>query len=172
MTAYLKRHSTKAQPYISLAQLYFSPPAPGSAEPAKARELLERALKAIPKSTESVHITLISKFAQMEFKYGDPERGRTIFENLFVTYPKRSDTVSVWFDLEFIAAATDSQGQARIRKLFERVLDPKTCKFTSRGARALFKKWQIWEQSVGGNPTATQEAALKFVEFRKSLGKA
>jgi len=50
-------------------------------------------------------VILTSKFAQMEFKYGSVERGRTIFENILATYPKRIDQVNshdcVPFSLSF-----------------------------------------------------------------------
>jgi rRNA biogenesis protein RRP5 len=47
-----------------------------------------------------VDISLISKFAQMEFKFGSAERGRTIFETLLATYPKRVDLWNIYLDLE------------------------------------------------------------------------
>ena len=42
---------------------------------------------------------IISKFAQFEFKFGDPERGRTMFESLLSSYPKRVDLWSVYIDM-------------------------------------------------------------------------
>jgi rRNA biogenesis protein RRP5 len=42
----------------------------------------------------------ISKFAQMEFKYGEAERGRTLFEEILSNYPKRVDLWSVYLDME------------------------------------------------------------------------
>ena len=44
-------------------------------------------------------IEIISKFAQLEFKHGEPERGRTLFEKLLSTYPKRTDIWSVYIDM-------------------------------------------------------------------------
>lgn len=41
----------------------------------------------------------ISKFAQMEFKYGEAERGKTMFENVLVNYPRRTDLWSVYIDM-------------------------------------------------------------------------
>lgn len=40
----------------------------------------------------------ICKFAQYEFKHGDPERGKTMFESLLGSYPKRVDLWSVYID--------------------------------------------------------------------------
>ncbi len=42
---------------------------------------------------------IISKFAQFEFKFGDTERGRTMFESLLSSYPKRVDLWSVYIDM-------------------------------------------------------------------------
>lgn len=50
-------------------------------------------------SLSSPDIELISKFAQLEFKYGEPERGRTMFESLVSSYPRRVDLWSVFVDM-------------------------------------------------------------------------
>ena len=42
----------------------------------------------------------ISKFAQMEYKLGDPERGRTIFEGIVDTHRKRLDLWNIYIDME------------------------------------------------------------------------
>lgn len=44
-------------------------------------------------------IDVISKFAQYEFRYGEPERGRTMFESLLSSYPRRVDLWSVYIDM-------------------------------------------------------------------------
>ncbi|KAK6058909.1 S1 RNA binding domain protein [Cooperia oncophora] len=48
-----------------------------------ARELMKRALASVPKQR---HVPLISRFAQMEFRNGDVEKGRTLFESLVRVY--------------------------------------------------------------------------------------
>ena len=45
-------------------------------------------------------IKAISKFAQMEFKFGEVERGRTIFEGIMSNYPKRADLWNIYCDME------------------------------------------------------------------------
>ena len=45
-------------------------------------------------------IQVISKWGQMEYKHGFPERGRTIFEGIVANYPKRLDIWSVYLDME------------------------------------------------------------------------
>ena len=45
-------------------------------------------------------IEATSKFALMEFKYGEPERGRSLFESILSSHPKRSDIWSMFIDQE------------------------------------------------------------------------
>lgn len=45
-------------------------------------------------------IKTICKFAQMEFKYAEAERGRTIFEGIMANYPKRADLWNIFLDME------------------------------------------------------------------------
>ena len=62
-----------------------------------ARKVLQRSLLSLPKRK---HIAALAKFAQFEFKYGSAERGRTMFDSLMGTCPKRLDLWSVWLDME------------------------------------------------------------------------
>lgn len=41
---------------------------------------------------------ILRQAAMQEFKFGSPERGRSIFENLLRNYPKRMDLWSVYID--------------------------------------------------------------------------
>ena len=43
-------------------------------------------------------IDLISRFAQLEVKFGEPERGKTMFDTLMISYPKRTDLWLVYID--------------------------------------------------------------------------
>ena len=42
---------------------------------------------------------IICKFAQMEFRHGEAERGRTMFESIVTNYSKRTDLWSVFIDM-------------------------------------------------------------------------
>ena len=44
-------------------------------------------------------IEIISRFAQLEFKHGEPERGKTLFESILGNFPKRMDLWSIYIDL-------------------------------------------------------------------------
>src|ERR1700728_4697941 len=48
----------------------------------------------------ALDLKTISKFAQLEYKLGDPERGKTIFEGIVDSHPKRWDLWSIYMDME------------------------------------------------------------------------
>jgi len=100
--------------------------------------LLPRCLQSLDKRK---HLKTISRFAQLEYKLGDPERGKTLFEGIVDSHPKRLDLWSVYMDME----AGQEQIQS-LRNLFDRVL---TQKMTSHKAKAFFKKWLELEKRIG-----------------------
>lgn len=79
-----------------------------------ARDLLPRSLKSLPKRK---HVKTISQFGLMEFKVGEPERGRTIFEGIVDSYPKRLDLWWIYIDQEIRL-----RNILGARALFDRVL--------------------------------------------------
>jgi rRNA biogenesis protein RRP5 len=109
--------------------------------PDRARLLLPRAIQALP---TSAHLPLTLKFASLEFKSpnGAPERGRTMFEGILATYPKRLDIWNQLVDLEV------GQGDGDIiRGVFERVVRIKGVKV--KGVLNWFKRWAKWEEENG-----------------------
>ena len=60
---------------------------------------------------QRLHVDLVCKFAQFEFKHGSPERGRTTFDGIVSTYPRRVDVWSIYIDMEI------RQGDVRPRNL-------------------------------------------------------
>lgn len=81
----------------------------------EARKLLPRSLQSLEKrKRESTRVfgflfeyevprldlKTISKFAQLEYKYGEPERGKTLFEGIVDSHPKRWDMWLVYMDME------------------------------------------------------------------------
>ncbi|POI29567.1 hypothetical protein CIB84_006683, partial [Bambusicola thoracicus] len=122
--------------------------------------LLERALKALPIKE---HVDVISRFAQLEFRFGDPEHAKALFESTLNSYPKRTDIWSIYMDIMI------KQGsQKEIRDIFERVihlnLAPKKMKF-------FFKRYLDYEKKYGTTETvmAVKTAALEYVEAKSSL---
>ncbi|KAI9734485.1 MAG: rRNA biogenesis protein rrp5 [Claussenomyces sp. TS43310] len=113
--------------------------------PDRARALLPRAIQSLP---SYAHLNLTIKFAALEFHSpnGSPERGRTMFEGLLSTFPKRLDIWNQLLDLEV------QQGdQGIIRGIFERVVKTKGLK--PKGAKALFRRWGDWEEKHGNAKT-------------------
>ena len=55
----------------------------------------------------------ISKFAQLEYKLGEPERGKTLFEGMVDSHPKRWDLWSIYVDME--AGQKDVQSLRSVR---------------------------------------------------------
>ncbi|KAL4911961.1 hypothetical protein BDW62DRAFT_36780 [Aspergillus aurantiobrunneus] len=144
------------------------------AAPDRARGLLSRALQSLPSHT---HVETTSKFAQLEFRSpnGDVERGRTVFEGLLSSFPKRVDLWNVLLDLEI------KNGDAeQVRRLFERVLGIREAKrgagfaiengkrLRPKQARFFFKKWLEFEQK-GGDEKMVEETKAKAAEYVKSL---
>lgn len=114
----LKKLSSAPELWIRFAQYYF-----GRGKATEARELLPRSLKSLPKSKRALpflaiqvrsvakaltDVETITKFAQLEFKLGEAERGRTIFEGILDSYPKRLDLWNIFVDME--ARANNVQG--------------------------------------------------------------
>ena len=66
-------------------------------EPSEPKPVLQRALQSLPKEK---HVNLISKYGMLEFKHGQPESGRTMFEGIVTNYPKRMDIWAIYMDME------------------------------------------------------------------------
>lgn len=82
----------------------------------------------------------------MEFKLGDSERARTIFEGIVDSYPKRLDLWWVYIDQEIRV-----QNIVGVRALFDRVL---ATKLSSKKTKSLFKKWLAFEKQHGDDAGA------------------
>ncbi|KAH7930532.1 hypothetical protein BV22DRAFT_1078692 [Leucogyrophana mollusca] len=123
---------------------------------------IEQARKLLPRSLQSLekrkHLKTISKFAQLEYKLGDAERGKTIYEGIVDSHPKRWDLWSIYMDME--AGQGDIQS---LRNLFNRVL---AHKMTSHKAKSFFKKWLDLERKLGDEEGATvvKEKAIEWTQ--------
>ncbi|XP_042394409.1 rRNA biogenesis protein RRP5-like [Zingiber officinale] len=117
--------------------------------------IVNRALLSLPRKK---HIKFISQTALLEFKSGQPDRGRSLLESILREYPKRTDLWSIYLDQEIRLGDTEV-----IRALFERVtclsLPPKKMKF-------LFKKYLEYEKAHGDEETMehVKRRALEYVE--------
>ncbi|KAF8640392.1 hypothetical protein AX17_000062 [Amanita inopinata Kibby_2008] len=126
----------------------------------EARRLLPRSLQCLEKRK---HLKTISKFAQLEYKHGDPERGKTLFEGIVDSHPKRWDLWSIYMDME--AKHANIQG---LRNLFDRAL---ALKMTSHKAKSFFKKWLDLERKLGDEEGASV-VKQKAIEWTKRANPA
>ncbi|XP_060066718.1 protein RRP5 homolog [Ylistrum balloti] len=120
-----------------------------------ARKLLQRCLKSL---NIKHHVEMIAKSAQLEFKFGDAERGRTMFESVLGNYPKRTDLWSVYLDM-----VTKSGEWQEARQLFERVIHLKQ---SAKKMKFFYKKYLEFEKEYGDSETveSVKKKALEYVE--------
>lgn len=142
------------------------------ASPPRARALLPRAMQTLPPHT---HIPLTARFAQLEFKHADPERGRTMFETLLQRWPKRWDLWSMWIDMEIgcwqdaVSKGESAGGEDVVRRLFERITTGKAGeKLKPKKAKVFFKRWLEWEGrvEVGKGRGRVEALAREYVKGR------
>ena len=130
------------------------------ADPGRARALLLRATQSVP---TYLHQQLTAKFAALEFQSakGDPERGRTLFEGLIATFPRKWDIWDVFIDLEMAKGEYEN-----VRSLYER-LETKTMK--NKRAKIFFKRWLKFEEDNGDEDSVekVKAKAARFVERTK-----
>ncbi|KAF1815188.1 nucleic acid-binding protein [Eremomyces bilateralis CBS 781.70] len=109
-------------------------------QPDRARALLQRATQSVP---SDLHRQLTMKFAALEFqsRNGNAERGRTVFEGLVDTWPKKWDIWDVWMSLE-----KSKKESEHVRALYGRMSERKMKK---KRAKSFFKQWFDWEESFG-----------------------
>ncbi|EEB07445.1 U3 snoRNP-associated protein Rrp5 [Schizosaccharomyces japonicus yFS275] len=148
MERMVKRFSQIASVWLNYATFLMS-----NDDAEAARGLLQRSLQSLPKKD---HVSTIEKFALLEFKQGDPERGRTIFEGLLSNYPKRLDLWNVLLDMEI------KQGDVSIvRRLFQRLL---ANKLSLKKAKFVFKKWLLFEKDHG-TPEGVEDVKQRAAEY-------
>ncbi|KRZ18151.1 VIP36-like protein, partial [Trichinella zimbabwensis] len=112
----------------------------------KAHATMERAMKSLP---FNMHVDLMSRFAQMEFKFGgDVERGCTIFETILNDHPRRFDIWLVYVDLIAKHRSIDEA-----RPLLQRVT---SLKMSAHKMRSFFKKWLELENRYGTAETVAE----------------
>ncbi|XP_029949686.1 protein RRP5 homolog isoform X2 [Salarias fasciatus] len=123
-----------------------------------ASALLQRALNSLP-SKDSVDV--ITKFAQLEFRYGDAEKGRNMFDKVLTSYPKRTDLWSVFIDL-----MVKHGSQKEVRALFDRVIH---LSVSAKKIKFFFKRYLEYEKKHG-TPQSVQAVKEKAVEFVEAKG--
>lgn len=128
-------------------------------DPARARSLLQRATQSVQ---PQLHRELTAKFGALEFKSpnGDAERGRTIFEGLLSTFPKRYDLWDIFIAHEMAKGEMDNA-----RALYERLTQQK---MKGNKAKAVFKRWLEFEEKHG-NQKSVENVKAKATEYVEKL---
>ena len=141
-------------------------------KPEQARALLKRATQVLG-NTKDTYLYLLPKFAALEFRSpnGDREQGRTLFEKLLATYPKRFDLWNQLLDLETSASsvAKNPANPAVIRDLFERGTKVKGLR--PRQAKAWFRRWAQWEEKFG-DAKSRERVSAKAQEWARAKAAA
>jgi len=127
------------------------------------RKTLPKALAALPRLK---HPLVVSKAAILEYNEGSIERGRSIFEGLLDSYPKRTDLWSVYLDAHIKAHTPPKAAAAdlgEVRSLFERC-----CSMSLKAVkmRFFFKRWLDFEKRWGDEESQekVRAKARAFVE--------
>lgn len=152
-SALLKKFRQSCKVWMNLAQFYFIV----KKDATSARKLLPKALEALPRRK---HMKATLKFAQMEFRHGNLERGRTLFEGLIASSPSRLDIWSQFCDQEerHLPETTEN-----LRNLYTRIVH---LKLSSKKAKFFFKKFLEFEKQYGDQLTVqnVKDLAQKYVE--------
>ena len=122
----------------------------------EARFTLQRALQNLDKKG---HVEVSSRFGVLEFKHGESERGKSIFENIVSNFPRRTDQWNVYIEM------VTKNGELQFaRELFDRMiglnLQPKKMK-------SIFKRYLDFE-TVHGNQQSIDQVRKKALEYVES----
>ncbi|KAL2181483.1 uncharacterized protein P884DRAFT_214576 [Thermothelomyces heterothallicus CBS 202.75] len=145
-------------------------------QPERARALCKRATQIlcnpanVHTNPSQVYLTLLPKFAALEFRSpsGDREQGRTLFEQLLATYPRKFDLWNQLADLETSSFRDGVDDVAVVRDLFERGSKVKGLK--PRQAKAWFRRWAKWEEEKG-DAKSRERVSAKAQEWARMAGK-
>ncbi len=116
-----------------------------------------------------MYLALLPKFAALEFRSpnGDRDQGRTLFESLLATYPKKFDLWNQLLDLEMSVTNGKEVDVAAVRDLFDRGSKVKGLK--PRQAKAWFRRWAQWEEEKG-DKKSRERVSAKATEWARARG--
>ncbi|KAL7845723.1 hypothetical protein AOLI_G00239150 [Acnodon oligacanthus] len=120
--------------------------------------LLQRALHSL---SNKDHVDLITKFARLEFQYGNTQRARAMFDKVLTSYPKRTDLWSVYIDL-----MVKHGSQKDVRDLFDRVIH---LSVSVKKIKFFFKRYLEYEKKHG-TPESIQAVKQKALEYVEAKG--
>lgn len=146
----VKKFGASASAWIAWYQFYLRHDRPDDAH-----ELVPRSLQSLERHK---HIKALTAYALSEYKMGDTERARTLFETLVSRYPKRLD---LWW--QYVDQEAKLNNIAGVRALLDRVLIER--KNTVKQTKSLLQKWLVIEKRIGDDAgvQAVLERAREFV---------
>ncbi|WFD29443.1 rRNA biogenesis protein rrp5 [Malassezia sp. CBS 17886] len=123
--------------------------------PDDAHALVPRSLQSLERAK---HIKALTAYALSEYKFGDVEHARTLFETLVERHPKRLD---IWW--QYIDQEVRRRDIPAARSLLERVMT--TRRNTTKQTKSLLHKWLAIEKRIGdaAGVAAVLERARAFV---------
>ncbi len=156
-TILLKKFRQSCKVWVNLANFHFVIKKSAT----NGRKLLAQALEALPRHK---HIKATLKFAQLEFRSGNLERGRTLFEGVLASSPGRLDIWSQYCDQEERHLPESAEA---LRRLFNRIV---SLKLSSKKAKFFFKRFLEFEKKWGDQLTIqnVKDLAQQFVESTMS----
>lgn len=152
----LKKFKSNKQIWINFGEFYLT-----TNRADEARKLMQQSFASLPSSD---HVEVISKFALMEFKFGDYERGKSLFEKILTSYPKRVDIWSVYIDALIKYSSLESEeNRTAVREVLEKAI---SIKLTPKRMKLLFKKYLDFETQFGDEDRIERikDKAMEYVE--------
>lgn len=149
-----------------------------------ARGLLERAVQTL--ESGPAHLAVTTRLAALEFRSpnGDAEWGRTMFEGVLASFPRRLDLWGQLVDLETSVGTTvtaeggggkkktcSKEAAVAVRDVFERATKVRGLK--PRAVKKWFRRWVEWEEAHGDAKSKARVMAraaewVKAAEARKA----
>jgi len=145
-----KKHKSKKKVWLAHMQYLLK-----QSRHEDAQALMKRAMLSL---ATHKHAEMMSKYAQMEFELGSPERGRTIFDGLLLKFHKRLDLFFVYLDKECKFGNLE-----HARAMLEKKVQKR--KLSDRQMKSVFKKWYRIEEEHGTEESRenVKEAARIYV---------
>ncbi|KAK2197214.1 bifunctional HAT (Half-A-TPR) repeat/Suppressor of forked/rRNA biogenesis protein Rrp5/Tetratricopeptide-like helical domain superfamily [Babesia duncani] len=136
-------------------------------DPEAGRDVYTKCIARIP---AAMKIDISSAVALLEFKFGSPERGQVIFENILLDNPKRMDIWTQYINAYIKMHLSDesksrAESLRQIRNLFQRSI---SLDLKPKKMKSLFKRWLEFEHLHGNEKSQqhVQRRALEYVEAR------
>lgn len=100
---------------------------------------MKRALQSLDKNE---HVDFLTKYATLEYRFGDYEKGRLNFENILSNFSKKSEIWNLYLDMEIKYV----NERDNIRYLFDKLC---SLPWKEKVIKGFFKKYLNYEVKYG-----------------------